>query len=153
MARAATAGTSSCATIAVGGIKTRGHNAFQDNEDYLKDKNNYKLYDSPRGELTVDQFYNKIIYPTTQELGETRDYPFDMLMDHIDNSSLASKWISMVLNESQYQHNNHYWAKRAYERGFRLVEKTKNSIGSMNYVFVRNNNSRPIEKEDEQFVS
>ena len=152
MARATTAGTSSCATIAIGGIKTRGANAAKDNEDYLADKKGYKLYESPRGEMTVDQFYSSVIFPTSQPLGETRDYPFDMLMDHIEDSSLKTKWMSLVLNQSQYNHDNHYWAKRAYARGFRLVEKTKNTLGSMNYVFVRSDNRKDLVEEDMQFT-
>lgn len=132
MTRAATMGTSSCATIAIAHFK--GDN-FKINEEYLKSKQNMK-----KEGLSVAEFYSQIIYPTSQPLGHTAEYPFDQLMDEIDSSSLKGKYITATLNQQQFNFENGYWVKRLEARGFKAVDKTHNDIGQDCTIFVRNNN-------------
>lgn len=142
-----TMGTHSCATIAIGSFK--GDN-YERNEEYLADKNKGPslIKTDKVGAMkpvgTVDNFYNQILYPTIQDLGRTVDYPFDMLMDEIDKSCMHDKYTVVTLHEAQMNFQNGYWPNRLKERGFDLVDRTKNNIGSMNYIFVRNK-ARPAE--------
>lgn len=132
MTRIATMGTSSCATIAIAGFKA---GQMEVNEEYRKDPDNFVL----KGDgLTVEEFYSKVLYPTTQPLGNTKEYPFDMLMKELDASSMNDKFIIVTLNAAQYNQNSGYWPERLKEHGFEVMDKTKNAIGSLCYIFVRN---------------
>ena len=128
MSRLATMGTSSCATIAISGFKDQDLNR---NKQYLK---NPEAFVEPVN--SVDTFYNSILYPTSQPLGKTDEYPFDALMKAIDKSSMKDKFTIITLNE--YQYKVQHWLERLEHWGFTLMDKTKNNIGSMNYVFIRN---------------
>lgn len=147
-----TAGTHSCATVAIGSFK--GDN-YARNEEYLADKSKGEKLVKPAPEaMTVkgcgspSDFYSKIIWPTLQDLGRTDDYPFDYLMDIIDGGSLNGKYMTTLLNTSQFEENDRYWHKRFIARGFELVDKTKNDIGSVCYIYVRNRNRRAIEADE-----
>lgn len=142
MTRAATMGSSSCAAIAIAHFK--GQN-YEDNVRYLESG------EGSKGEgLSVDEFYTDIIYPTEQPLGHTAEYPFDMLMDHIDKSRLKTKFIIATLNQSQMMLKDGYWPKRLKERGFEPMDKTKNDIGQPCVIFVRNNNRMPLDEGDKE---
>jgi hypothetical protein len=130
MTRIATMGTSSCATIALAGFK-QGQEDI--NENYLANKKptNNKGMD-------VKAFYDKIIYPTSQPLGHTKEYAFDELMEAIENSSLASKFIIVTLNDYQENMKDKYWPGRLKHWGFTKIDKTKNSIGTVNHIYTVN---------------
>jgi hypothetical protein len=130
----ATTGTASCATIAIGSFKGPG-NQMALNENYKKDP---KSFTEPKEGLSVNQFYSSILFPTSQPLGRTHDLPFTKLMEDIDNSSLKTKLVIATLNHSQYYGSDEYWPKELRKWGFKLFHKTKNAIGSVNYVFIRN---------------
>lgn len=132
MTRAATMGTSSCATIAIAHFK--GNNKA-DNEAY---KANGTVPETSG--LSVGQFYNEIILPTSQPLGHTRELPFQKLMDDIDSSGLETKYISATLNASQRNEDDRYWEKELLGRGFRLSDITNNTLGQTCYIYTRNNN-------------
>lgn len=139
MPHVATMGTSSCATISIGGFKWG--DAFGDNEKYKESG------ESNESEgLTVNEFYRKVLYPTSQPLGKSRDMPLRKLMDDIDESSLRSKLIMATLNHSQYMVKERYWHKELLECGFELVTKCSNSIGSTNYIYIRNPSKLEIEE-------
>lgn len=138
-----TMGTHSCAAIAIGGFKSKygGYSEpIEDNEKYLKDKS---LGDSLIRKLdegmTVQQFYDKILYPIEQELGRTHIYTFDHLMDLIDkHHTMNRKFTILSLNASQNNYQDGYWPKRLEARGFNLAHKTRNSIGgALNYIYIR----------------
>jgi hypothetical protein len=136
-----TAGAHTCAVIAIGNFKAG--NQYDLNEQYLKDTNPDKMTDSSyiiEGGMSVQEFYDDIIYPTEQPLGETAIYPFDMLMDLIDESEMEGKLIIANLADFQYNFQDKYWHNRLKERGFELVDKTNNDIGGLNYFYIRNNN-------------
>lgn len=142
MTHAATAGVSSCATFSIGGFK--GNN-YEINEAYKADPKSFK---NPDTGMSVDAFYQSIILPTSQPLGRTYDMPFRKLMEHIDNGSLNTKFILATLNHEQFHARSGYWPKELRECGFELVDKTKNTIGSVNYIFVRNKNKVEIKPEE-----
>lgn len=137
MTHVATMGTGSCATIAISGFKEPNQ---QLNEDYKKDPKAFKV---PSG-MTVKAFYNEVLYPVSQPLGKTHDLPFTRLMEEIEASSLKTKFIIATINEYQYNGKENYWPKELNKHGFKLMAKTKNSIGSMNYVYVRSPLAEPI---------
>lgn len=132
MSRLATMGASSCATIAVSGFRPVDKKL---NEEWNADPASFK-----EGEgLTVSEWYEEVLYPTTQPLGQTKEYPFDLLMERIsDYGFLDTKFTIAVLNSEQY--HNGYWPSIFEKHGFELVDKTKNTIGSVNYIYTRNNN-------------
>lgn len=131
MPHVATMGTSSCATISIGGFK-RG-DAYGDNEKY-KETGESNESDG----LTVEEFYKDVLYPISQPLGKSRDMPLRKLMKDIDNSSLSSKLIMATLNRDQYMVKSRYWHKELLECGFELITKCDNTIGSTNYIYMRN---------------
>lgn len=142
MTRVATAGTSSCATISIAHFK--GDN-IDLNEAYKADKNSF---DGPTGEgKTVDDFYYDILYPTKQPLGHTGEYPFERLMEEIDDSEMSTKFILATLNSWQFNQNDKYWPKELERHGFKLMDVTDNTIGARCYIFVRNNNRPDNVKE------
>lgn len=130
MTRIATMGTSSCATIAIAGFK---QSQIEVNEQFRKDGS----FEDTEGR-TVDQFYHNILYPTDQPLGHTKEYPFDKLMQELDNSSMKDKFTIATLNAEQFNAKGGYWQERLKEWGFELMDKTKNNIGTLCYIFVRN---------------
>lgn len=138
----ATAGAHSCACLAI----ARWDLYSKDAEDeYCKSG---KVREWNTGELCLGPFYSDVLYPTEQELGKTRDYPFSYLMDRIDNDErLVGKYITAVLAEYQYEKG--YWPAKLRERGFKLVDKTNNYIGGINYIFVRNEARVEIEDDEE----
>lgn len=140
MARLATMGASSCATIAIQGFKTVGdETAYEANEKYLLNPKAFtKTIKDDEGRYCVAGFYNNILYPTDQQLGRTADYPFDALVDAIEKTSMKDKFIITVLNNHQKNFQNGYWPRRLEARGFKLIDKSKNNIGSMNWIYVRN---------------
>jgi hypothetical protein len=141
MPRISTAGTASCAMISIGHFKS---STVEANEKYKKDK----LFTPPKDELSAKGFYDKILYPTKQELGWTYNMPFERLMEELDNSSLKSKYVLVTLNHSQFFGNNQYWPKELRRHGFTLFEKTNNSIGGLNYMFSRNPQKVGLTKEE-----
>ncbi len=129
MTHAATMGTFSCATMSIGSFK--GNNR-ELNESYKKDP---KSWATPKEGLSVEQFSSQILYPTSQPLGRTHDMPFEKLMQDI-KKILPDKLISATLNETQFMGNDHYWPKELKRHGFRLMAKTRNSWGQLNYVYM-----------------
>lgn len=95
--------------------------------------------------MTIDQFYRDILYPVEQPLGRSRDYPFQKLMEEIDSGPLSSKLIMATLNAYQYQEKDRYWHHELKAHNFKLIAKTSNSIGTINYVYMRNPNEVEIE--------
>lgn len=141
MTMISTMGTMSCATIAIGNFGKNGSEQIDKNEAYKSEG----LVEETEG-LTPDQFYRDILYPVRQDLGRTRDYPFTKMMELIDSSKLKTKFIIATLNLYQYQTKDRYWHKELLSWGFELKDKTKNSIGSVNYVYVRNPSRVEIKK-------
>lgn len=129
MTKLATMGTSSCATIALQGFK---------DEDLALNKNYEEGKDFECPPNDVDWFYNKILYPTRQDLGRTDTMPFELLMKQLDASRMKDKFIIATLNAYQFNQHNGYWPQRLEKWGFKLIDKTKNNIGSVNYIFTRN---------------
>lgn len=138
MTRLATMGTSSCATLALQGFK---------NEDILlekafKEKGDKAVYPKPHSKdgnnLNVADFYSQILYPTTQNLGRTGDYPFSYLMDLIQgHRTMKGKFIVITINSVEY--NRGFWPEKFEGRGFKLLDVTKNSLGGqLNYIYVFN---------------
>lgn len=143
----ATMGTNSCATIAIGGFKS---GQMEANEKYKADP---KSYEEPKDEgLSVDQFYSQILYPITQPLGRTRDLPFEYLMKRLAKTSMADKFTIATLNIDQYDNKDGYWANELKRWGFKLIDKTKNNIGSMCYIFVRNEARRDMDADDKEYM-
>ena len=136
MTHVATMGTSSCATIAIGGFK--GQEAMDINEAFKAGADS--KYDTSRSSLDVNEFYSKILHPLAQVLGRTKDMPFTELMQEVDKSYMKSKFIIATLNDFQRNHNNEYWPKELAKFGFEWVDETKNDIGMMCHVYVRSNN-------------
>jgi len=146
MTHVETAGTFSCSHISIGWFK----NQRTQNEKYKKDK--IKTV-KPADGLDCNEFYTKILYPVIQQQGKTYDMTLAELMEQIDDSPLKTKMITAMLNSTQFFESNHYWPKELKEYGFKLVKKTKNSIGgAVNYLFVRNPNDVPIKKEEEEWM-
>ena len=131
MSYVATMGTSSCATIAIGGFKD-GQHAL--NEAY---KANPTTFVPPSVGYSVEQFYSKVLYPTAQELGRSHDLPLEKMMQGIDACDLKGKFIIATFNQTQWLAKDGYWAKELRRHGFKLVTKTNNDIGSMNYIYIR----------------
>ena len=134
MTRLATMGTSSCATLAIAGFKA---DSKQLNEAFI---NTPQAYSEPSEGMNVSEFYNNIIYPTSQPLGHTKEYPFEKLMKDLEKHTLGTKFTIVTLNQAQYTMDDSYWPKQLEKWGFELVDKTNNAIGSMCYIFTRNNN-------------
>jgi hypothetical protein len=136
MSRIATMGTSSCATIALAGFKQGQKELNEAFKAGLWEGNKQDAFDS------VKNFWSKTLYPTSQPLGATDEFPFTLLMKALDESRMVDKFIIATLNEHQQQGLGGYWAKELTAHGFKLVDKTKNNIGSMCYIYIRNN-ARP----------
>jgi len=132
MSRIATMGTSSCATIAISGFKPEDYTL---NETYLTDQ---KMTGKGNG-LSVKEFYDEILYPTSQLLGHTAQYPFELLMGELDKSRMRDKFIITTLNKSQTEYMKGYWLKVLKKWGFVRIDKTNNDIGEICYIFTRNN--------------
>ena len=139
MPHVATMGASSCATISIGGFKAP--NSYENNEAY---KTSGVVPESEG--FTVKEFYSKVLYPVAQPLGKTRDLPFVKLMQDIDDSQLQTKLVVAVLNHAQRFAREGYWHNELKSFNFGLVTKTKNSIGSINYMYIRNPGIVPIEE-------
>ena len=131
MTHLATMGTSSCATISIGNFGKYGKDQIDLNKKYLADRKSFKL----KG-MSVAQFYDKILYPTSQPLGTTGEYPFDRLMEELEDSPMNDKFTIITLNEGQ--NKEEHWQERLKHWGFFLIDQTKNNIGSMNYIYTRN---------------
>lgn len=140
MSYLATLGTSSCATSAIGGFKTGQRKA---NEAY---KATPADFNAPTDGLSVQGYYSKILHPTAQELGRTHDLPLEKLMQDIEASSMKTKLLMATLNTPQYQEDDNYWPKELKKWGFKLIAKTKNTIGTVNYMYMRNPNEVAIEE-------
>jgi len=125
-------GTSSCATIAIAHFK--GNNKAL-NDEYLA---NPDSFGKPADGYTVDDFYHKVLYPTSQPLGHTGEYPLRKLMEEIDAGPMKNKFIIATLNASQYNQDDEYWPKQLMECGFEVIDKTNNAIGQLCYIFARN---------------
>lgn len=131
MTHVATMGTSSCATIAIAGF---GQPEVIRNKKYMDDPTKADITSGQ----TVEEFYDKILYPTSQPLGKTADYPFDLLMEEIDKSRMNDKFTILTLNRSQKEGNDGYWVERLKDWGFFLIDETYNNIGEMCYIYTRN---------------
>lgn len=138
MPHVATMGTSSCATISIGWFKG---DTIAENEAF---KNEGTVPETEG--MEVKEFYNDVLYPVSQPLGRSRNLPFRKLMQDIDACALKTKLVMVTLNHSQYMQKSRYWHKELTEVGFKLITKTKNSIGSVNYVYMRNPSEVAIEE-------
>lgn len=139
MTRIATMGTSSCATIAMAGFKGQH---YEMNEKYLADPSSFV---EPQN--SVQQFYSNILYPTSQPLGHTDEYPLEALMKSLDNSSMKTKFVIATLNQTQRNMKDNYWPKQLAKWGFVLSYATKNTIGQNCFVYIRNPNAIPFEPD------
>jgi hypothetical protein len=135
-------GTSSCATISIGGFKKGDQKKL--NEEY---KANKTLPNSAG--MSVQEFYDEIIVPISQPLGKTQDLPFTKMMEDITTGGLHTKLCMAVLNDYQYQGDNRYWHEELKKWDFKLITKTYNDLGTVNYVYMRNPNVREIEAGEE----
>jgi hypothetical protein len=135
----ATMGCASCATISIGWFKDQ---TKEMNEAFKVDPTSFT---PPASEMSVNEFYTNVLYPTRQDLGRSYDMPLEKLMQDIDASSLKTKLVMCVLNHAQYHQHGKYWPGELNRWGFKLITKTKNTIGSVNYVFMRNPNEVEIE--------
>lgn len=134
MTKLCVTGTHSCAMMSIGSFK--GDN-FDRNEAYKADKSSFNPV-SLSVEETVQYFRDSVLMPTSQPIGRTGDYPFQALMDAIDETDLKPKACFATLNESQRNMNNKYWEKELLRNGFVYLGKNSNNWGSMNYTYVRN---------------
>lgn len=147
MTKLATMGTSSCATIAIQGFGNRDKGA---NEAYIT--GGAHIFEDEG--ISVGEFYDEILYPTEQDLGRTRDYPFEELMELIESvegdcgGSMEDKYTVATLNAYQFNADDKYWPEQFKRWGFELVDKTKNSIGSICYIYVRNKARVDIKDSD-----
>lgn len=143
MSRLSTMGTSSCATIAIQEFKFVGNKSGKEvNEAYIADKSSFT---TPLGAgcESASDFYSSVLYPTVQELGRTKQMPFEMLMEQITaHTKLNDKFCIATINDSQYKLNDHYWAKQLEKWGFVHSHATKNSTmnGAVNHIYIRNLN-------------
>ena len=142
MTHIATLGTSSCATIAIGGFKDGQREA---NEAYIADPKTFK---GPKNGMTVDEFSSKVLYPVSQPLGKTGDYPFEKLMQDLNKSGMSGKLVIATLNQHQFMGNDQYWHKQLKKHGFKLFTKTSNNWGSVNYMYIRNPSEQKITEEE-----
>lgn len=133
MSRIATSGMFSCATIAISGFKAKDREL---NDAYEKDPSSFKGVD---GGKTAQEFYTSVLYPTSQPLGKTGEYPFTRMMEEIEDCSLSTKLCVAALPE--FQLADGYWRERLEKWGFKEIMKTKNTIGSVNTLFIRNTNA------------
>jgi hypothetical protein len=131
MTHIATAGVSSCAIISIGGFK---NGQMEINEQYKADKSSWKIPDEG---MSAEEFYKKVLYPTSQPLGRTYDAPFERIMEEIEGCSLSTKTVFAALNQGQWLAKDGYWAKELRRHGFKLFAKTGNSIGQTNYLYMR----------------
>lgn len=136
-----TSGTHSCAMISIGDFKTGDQ--YKINEAYLKDKETGKLagedtYIISNLGMNVQEFIDRVLYPTEQELGRTNVYCFDHLMDLIEDTDLNGKYTIATLTGFQKSFENGYWDKRLTERGFTQIDQTYNNWGDVCYVYVKN---------------
>lgn len=142
MPHVATMGTSSCATISIGGFKSG--DSYTINEEYI---NNGTVPETEG--LSVKQFYSQVLYPVSQPLGKTRDLPFEKLMQDIKSSSLHSKLCMITLNRDQFLARDGYWRDQLKKWDFKLITKCDNDIGSTNYIYMRNPNEVGIGEGEE----
>lgn len=126
-----TAGTHSCATIAIGSFK--GDN-YERNEKYKATK---EVIRKKMSGLDVENFCNDILYPTKQDLGRTDDFPFEYLMDEIAKH-LSDKLITVTLNESQRYEHDGYWPKEFKRHGFVEVDRVNNEWGQTCSLYIKN---------------
>jgi len=140
MSHVATMGCSSCATIAIGGFKS---GQIEANETYKQTG----TIPTSTG-YTPGQFYSSVLFPTAQELGKSKDLPFENLMQEIAKTSLKTKFTIITINRDQYFAKDKYWHNEFKRWGFALVHKTGNNIGSTNYIYVRAPLSEEILEEE-----
>ncbi len=147
MTHLATMGTHSCATMAIGSFKGDNqaiNEAYKNATDKKAAKNEFL-----KGiKNTVQWFRDRILMPTTQDLGRTDNYPFELLMEEIRDSTLAPKFLIATVNSAQFIADNNYWPKELMRWGFKLVDKTQNNWGGLNYIYVRNPSHRDIVEAD-----
>lgn len=130
MARLSTMGTASCATMAIGYFK---YDKIEDNELYLHEGKRKEYIN----DHDVDWWLDEILTPLEQELGQTDSVPFDQLMDDIEeDDTLNRKFCICTLNAFQHDTNG-YWKDRLIARGFRHFHTTKNNMGGINYLYLR----------------
>jgi hypothetical protein len=137
MTYACVTGTASCAMFSIGWFK----GGKEINENYQKDPKSFKY---PDGGMPVSDFSNKVLLPTSQPVGRTYDLPFTKLMEDISSTGLDKKLIWATLNQAQFVGDDGYWRKELEKHGFKLMCKTKNNWGSVNYMFARNPAEIPI---------
>lgn len=140
MTRVSTSGMSSCATIAISGFKQ------EDYEMEMAHQKDPSEFSKPASGMSCWVFYNNVLYPTSQPLGKTGEYAFSALMAAINESSLKTKLITVALPSFQISYKDYFWPKLLKEHGFEEVAQTKNTIGSVNVIFIRNPNP-PSEKQ------
>lgn len=139
MTRLATMGTSSCATLSISGWTSTDKNL---EKSYMDDPKGFTPVEpSTRGDVPLKNFGDKILYPLSQPMGESYDYPFSYIMEHLDNgsTSLGAKFIIITLNDNQHNVDD-FWVSRLKDRGFELIDQTHNNAGGLNYIYTRNSN-------------
>lgn len=137
MTKLATMGTSSCATMALQGFREED---IQLNRKWMSGE-----LDFAEPNFSVRRFYDDVLYPITQDLGRTDDYPFDLLMKRINNHiKMGKKFLIATLDPYQvFIAGGSYWLPRLEHWGFEHIHTTKNSIGDKdNYIFVRDPNKQ-----------
>jgi hypothetical protein len=139
-----TTGMHSCAVISIGGFK--GNSIFEN--EYYKEGG---VKDKWSVGLSVYDFYAEVLFPTEQNQGRTANMPFEKLMRDIDNceyegGTLKTKMCLLCLNQEQRFQRNEYWHHEVKRWGFRLLRKTDNTDGGVNYIYARIPLHIPIEK-------
>lgn len=135
MSRIATMGTASCACFAVAGFSD------EDMKREMKYMEDPSSFNNPAPNKTVKHWYDKVLYPTSQPLGQTGNYPFSRLMEEIrdvKDGRMDDKFIIITINSYQYNKEGKFWPKRFEHWGFELFDKTQNNLGELCYIFVRN---------------
>jgi hypothetical protein len=146
MSRICVSGTYSCAALSIAGYKAK---------DLEMEKEWQKLggITSPQCEEDVNKFFDNIIVPTTQPLGVTDEWPLSELLlacEQVD--CMATKYITTVLNKSQFRRNNYFWPNLLYKHGFRVTDKTFNELGMDCLIMTRNNNRRDLTNKEKEFT-
>lgn len=156
MTKLSVAGMRSCATMSISGFKDSvrsfNGNGFPNEffeKEFMEGKCSYKEEDYEGN--TVQEFFDLILAPTDQKLGETKDYPFSILMQEIEDCCLEGKTIFASLNA--YQQNAGFWPERLKAHGFVNTMRFGNDWGVDNYLYVRSPLNKDIATGKKQEVT
>lgn len=136
MTKLATNGMFSCCSAAIHGFKPGDR---ENNKEYINNPGSFSFKEeSINTEGTVAHFYRRILFPSSQPMGQTDDYPFEALMQAIENHDyMKDKLLFCILNKQQTLVDDGYWLEQLKKWGFNQIDITRNTIGMDCYVFSR----------------